>query len=257
MSKDTHIPDEWATSSGFALAAGVDAEIIGATFGFNDKLGAGAMCLNLTFEVEDSEPIDQSFSIGNGWEITEKGDLIVAADGKSRGINKSTNLGLLIDSIIGAGPFADRGPLFDGEPPFDTPRRASNWIGTRWTIGTKTVKRKNPTNDKEIEKEAYIFDAYLGRSDEAPAKPAKKGAAGGKPAAKPAAKAAVADYGIEDDDLREQIIAAAVAADGDHDAFVEACYTLDGVDGDAAVEKAIYNKRPGSLWSAVLSGDLS
>jgi len=256
MSKDTTIPDEWATSTGFALSAGADAEIIGAVFGFNDKLGAGVMCLNLTFSVEDAEPVDQSFSIGNGWEITEKGDLIVTADGKSRGVNKSTNLGLLIDSIVGGGPFIDRGPLFDGEPPFDTPRRASNWIGTRWTIGNHEVKRKNPATGIEKVSEAIVFDAYLGRSDEAPKGAKGKPAAAGKLAGKPAAKKADDTYGIDDDDLRGQIVDAAKGADGDHAAFIEECYKFDGVDGDAAVEKAIYNKKPGSLWAAVMSGDL-
>lgn len=257
MSKDNTIPDEWATSTGFALSAGADVEIIGAVFGFNDKLGAGVMCLNLTFSVEDAEPVEQSFSIGNGWEITEKGDLIVTADGKSRGVNKSTNLGLLIDSIVGGGAFIDRGPLFDGEPPFDTPRRASNWIGTRWTIGNLEVKRKNPLTGIEKVSEAIVFDAYLGRTDDTPkAKDGKPAASGNKGAGKPAAKAAADTYGIDDDQLREQIIDAAKSADGDHAAFIEACYQFDGVDGDAAVEKAIYNKKPGSLWAAAMSGDL-
>lgn len=249
-----HDINEWETGSGLSLA-GADAEIIGATFGFNDKIGAGVICANFTFQpTEGGDPVEQSFSVGNGWEIAEKGDLLVTADGRPRKINSNTNFGRLIDSITGAGMFADRGPACKGEVPFDTPRRASNWIGTMWTVDTVQVKTTNPSTKVEGVKDAYVFTDYLGRSDDAPT----KGKAGGKPAGRPAASAGRGaakpkagpddDFGIEDDDLRAALVELAATSD-DHASFVEAAYDIDGVEGDGAVEKAIYNKKPGSLWA--------
>lgn len=249
-----HDINPWETGAGLPLV-GADATITDAKFGINAKIGADALCLILTFQPDGTdEEVEQSFSVGNGWEPAEKGDLLVSADGKPRKINANTNLGLLIDSIIGVGPFAQRGPAAD-TPPFADPKRASDWIGTRWTVDTHKVDRKNPQTGVTTSKDAYVFTAYLGSADDNP-KGASKAAAKGAGAGKPAAKKADDTYGIDDDDLRAELIKAAKKADGDHNDFIENALAVEGVDGDSAVEKAVYAKKPGSLWAAVQAGDL-
>lgn len=256
MSDDINIPDEWQTSSGLSLA-GAEVEIIGAVFGFNQNIGADTICLNFTFQpLEGGDPIEQSFSVGNGWEIAEKGDLLAAADGRARSINRSTNLGRLIDSILGVGDFAKRGPAFKGEgAPFGSPKRASEWIGTKWLVDTIPVETRNPKTQEVKTKDAYVFVDFLGSGSGAggSVKAAGAKATGGKAdkaAGKATAKAADEDtYGIEDAELRAELLELAKGSDS-HDEFVEAAYKVDGVDGDQAVEGAILKKRAGSLWAA-------
>lgn len=234
MSEFTLGDSEWETGSGLALA---DADVVvsAASFGYNANLGADVLCANFTFvPAEGGEPIEQSFSVGKGWEALEKGAKLVSEDGRARKINGQTNYGRLIDSAVQAVQASG------GEMPFQSPRIADGWVGTSWHVGTVSVPTTNPSTKKETVSDKFVFTAFLGTtSTEAAAKPA----AG---AAKASGKAAT---GI-DPKLRLALVELAEASD-DHDAFTEKALELDGVEGNREAEKLVLKTGPGSIWHEV------
>jgi hypothetical protein len=90
--------NKWGFTSGLPLSD-VDATITGFEFGFNANVGAGIVCANIEFTVdEDGEAHEQSFSVGEGWDIADKGGSITGR----KALNKNSNWGRLAMSMVDA-----------------------------------------------------------------------------------------------------------------------------------------------------------
>lgn len=236
--------DEWQTSSGLPLA-NADVEVLEASFGFNAKIGADTLCMNFTFGTLDDdgqvvgETIDQSFSVGSGWEARDGGKYLVDENGnKNRTVNKQTNFGRLIDSAREAISASDE------EFPFTSPRIAEDWIGTRWHVGTVQVTTRNPQTEKETTKDAFVFTKYYGKTTTEKKAPAAKGKTSSKAAAK-------ADEG--DDELaalRAQLVALAGECE-DHEEFVDKALEIKGVEGGPLERAVMRAKGDASIWAEV------
>lgn len=238
MSEFTLNDQEWETGSGLALA---DANVVvtAASFGYNANLGADVLCANFTFvPVEGGEPIEQSFSVGKGWEAVNKGANLVSEDGRPRKINGQTNYGRLIDSAVQAVQASGR------EMPFASPRMAEGWVGTSWHVGTVAITTTNPVTKKEAIKDAFVFTAFLGSVE---------GSAGNVGKADKASTTTTKKASGLDPKLRMELTELAEAAD-DHDSFVEKALALDGVEGNREAEKLVLKTGPGSIWHEVKEG---
>lgn len=230
--------DEWTLGTGLALAGG-DWTVAACSFGFNAKLGADALCANFVFTDPSGESEDQqqSFSVGKGWEAVDGGEALVREDGQRGKIGKTTNYGRLVNSAMDATKAAGVAM------PFASPRLAAGWVGTSWTLGT--VSYTTQFKDEEAkERSAFVFTAYKGAGATATAVKAP----GGKAAPKAPSATDI------DADLLAALHALAVTHAADHDAFVEAAYEIDGVDGVKHVEKAILKSAAGSIWASGAAG---
>lgn len=233
--------NEWELSSGLDLD-GATVDITDVEFGFNAKLGAGVLCANFTFvNTESGDEYEQSFSVGKDWDTDRTGKELVSD--RPKRINKNTNYGMLIASAV---ELVDDPSDLGGSP-----KDATIWVGTRWTMGTVKVLRRNPTTGAETEKDAIVFKEFHGRDLD-----------GAEPEAKPAAKTtakkatgarkATPKDGPPDDidaELWDALLTLAREAD-DHDGFLEAALDIDGVEGNKAAQKAVMGTKAGSVWAA-------
>ena len=233
--------DEWQTSSGLPLA-NADVQVQEAAFGFNAKIGADTLCMNFTFVTLDEEgnvvgeSIDQSFSVGSGWEARDGGRFLVDEGGnKGRTVNKQTNFGRLIES-------ARETIKASGEDyPFASPRVAEDWIGTKWHVGTVQVTTRNPQTDKETTKDAFVFTKYYGKTT-------ADGGSTKKTTAK-AKKEEAADDGAVSE-LRARLVALAGECE-DHEEFVDRALEIPGVEGGPLERAVMRAKGDASIWAEV------
>ena len=234
--QDQELDESWQTTSGLPLAD-ADVEISEFTFGFNPKIGNGlALCANITFrDLASGEEAEQSFSTGQNWEATSKG----AAAEKNGGTGKQSfssqsNFGRLIDSAVksGAGSaLAPRGQTY----------QADTWIGTQWHTGTVKVTSTNPTDQKQIERDAIVFEKFLGvNAGDGAVKPATNGSAKGKGAGKGAAAELDADL--------EAALLQLAADSEDHDTFMAAALGIAEVADSKEATNAVMNSGKGSIW---------
>jgi len=231
MSNEHGIPDEWQTGSGLALD-GAQVIITKAQFGFNANLGPDVPVLNLTLTPsEGGEDIEQSFSVGKGWEFKNKGDLLEPANGKARPVNNQTGLGRLIDSAVAA--IKASGEDF----PFSTPKVASNWVGTEWTFKSNEHEVVNPKNNEKKVSLFWTVTEYHG-----------KGEGAAKTTAKTTTKAKAAEP--ENTELVEQLFALARES-ADHESFMDAALELPGVENSPLEKRVIKAKGDGSIWGEV------
>lgn len=244
----TTAEDQWQTSSGLPLA-NADVQVVALEFGYNAKLGSDILCANFQFAPIDDdgelgEVIDQSFSVGKGWEAVEKGAFLIDENGsRTRTVNGQTNFGRLVNSAVAA--IKESGEEF----PFLSPRIASGWVGTRWHIGTEQVTSTNPQTGKESVKDAFVAAKYLGKIDEA----AGVKAAGSKASATGGSKKAKdADEDDETQALRKRLLELAREHD-DHDDFVDAAFKIDGVEGGPLERAVMRSKGDGSIWAEAKS----
>lgn len=236
--KDQEQLDEsWQTTSGLPLAD-ADVEITDFTFGFNPKIGNGlALCANITFrDLESGEEAEQSFSTGQNWEATSKG----AAAEKNGGTGKQSfssqsNFGRLIDSAVSSGAgssLAPRGQTY----------QADTWIGTQWHTGTVKVSNTNPTDGKVIERDAIVFQKFIGvNTGEGAAAPATNGSAKSNAKSK-AATAAELDAALE-----AELLTLAASSDT-HDDFMAAALEIAAVADSKDATNAVMNSGKGSIW---------
>lgn len=223
--------NEWELSSGLALD-GATGTITAMEFGFNAKIGAGVLCANMSITPDDGgEVIEQSFSVGKGWDASRDGSELVREGGGGGSINKSTNFGILIASAIDC---LDG----DGSKLGGTPRSTETWIGTTWDWGTVKHMTRNPTTGAEAEKDKFVVTKYHGRDG---------AAAAAKPAG--AAKKAAAATEEIDPELWDKLVALA-GEHAEHDTFVEAALDLPEVEGSKPAQKAVMGTRAGSVWAA-------
>lgn len=233
------LDEKWGVTSGLPLAD-VDAEITGLEFGFNAKIGAGRMCANVEFTtVDDGETHDQSFTIGDGWEIAGKGASITGR----KQLNSNSNWGRFANSCVDAcgGPEAINKALPDTDY-----REAAGWLGTKWHLGTVEIEVYNPEKKETKKGNALVATAFLGVNGEAPKSAGKKSAgASGKGTAK-AGKPGLADTNPE---LFAELVTLAGEHD-DHDGFMAAALELEAVEGDALAMNAVMSTKAGSVWAS-------
>jgi hypothetical protein len=263
------LDQEWETTTGLPLD-GANVTITAAEFGYNADIGAGVVCMNMTFVDDDTEAeVEQSFSVGKTGEPNRDGSELTGAPAKFSG---RSNYGRLIDSV--------RSLVDHPGEVIGSPKKAEGWVGTKWTVGTTPVETTNPNKpDEKKVKDALVFVAYHGKADGKPAK-AKAGATS-KRAAKPAPVAdddddetdeAAADPAVGTSEVRgdavdadsgntlgidaalwKRLVKMAKASDT-HDEFSDLALELDEVDADKKVQKAVLSTKAGSVWHAV-NGD--
>lgn len=243
---DENYADEWETSSGFALD-GATGVITDMQFGFNNNIGPGIVCANLTITLdEDGEETTQSFTVGGRNEANRDGTIL---EGNAK-INKRSNFGILIESV--------KDCVDDPVNEIGRVRDVASWIGTRWTWGTIDVETTNPSTGETTPKSKFIVTEYHGRvdadeddddDDEAPK--AKKAATKKKAATRKKAKA---KDDITSTDLWAELLELAEQHD-DHEDFVDEALDIDGVEGNREFSQAVMKSGPGSVWYAAHGED--
>lgn len=225
--------DPWKITSGLPLAD-TDVEILAFEFGFNAKIGAGLICANITFGIDEGEPVEQSFTVGDGWEITGKGAGIAGR----KGLSGQSNWGRFVESCIGA-VGANFREILAGVSPWE----AAGWVGTRWHLNTTEVESTNPTTGVSKKYQKIIATDFLGTGDGSVIKAAGTKSA---PAKKAGGKPGLADTNPE---LFAALLELAGAHD-DHDAFMAAALELPEVEADATAMNAVMSVKAGSVWAA-------
>ncbi len=227
--------EAWGVSTGLPLDD-VDATITKMEFGYNAQIGAGVMCANITFKTDDGEEHEQSFTIGNGWEITGKGAEISGR----KTINANTNYGRLVGSMVKTVGPENMSDEFPDPRGF---RLAAQFVGSRWHLGTEKVETTNPTTGEKKAKDAIVFTKYLGKSD-------GDGGSGAKSkSGKSSGKATLKDT---DPELFAKLVKKAKAFDS-HEEFVEA--VLDAYEDNQAAVNAIMSSKAGSPWAEAQGDD--
>lgn len=237
--------DLWQTSSGLPLDGAV-ATIAKGEFKVDNSYAAGAVVLELTFEVE-GEYSTQLYSCGKQAEIKERGARIEGV----RKINSQTGYGRWMDAAVALegvkAVLAERG----------TPFEASVWEGLVFELGSIQIETTNPTTGKVATRSMIVPVGFEGEGEgkgsetEAAAKaaPAPAKATAKKAATKPAAAVAPAPAVEEWRVDLVQAAAKVVAEGGGHDAFVDAALELDGIATNRAAMKAVMDTTEGSIWA--------
>lgn len=241
--------DPWATTSG--LIDDVTVTITDAYFTFDPQYNDGQTLLlkvQGTTDDEENPEFDQFFPCGNGWETTDKGKSASREDGKKKGFNKNSGYGMFFTRAINAGAgevLRDRG----------TPMEADVWKGLTFHFKRETIDFGGEIGKKD----RILPDVFLPNGMGGASAPAASPKAAGGAVTKadpgpetPAAGNSGASGGKLDIPvpLRAKLKVAARNA-ANHDAFIEAAYGIDGVDGNAAVEEAILD--PNGLYAELLS----
>lgn len=229
-------------SSGLPLD-NTDGVIIGFEFGYNAAIGAGVVCANIKVLTENGDEAEQSFSVGDGWEIAGKGASI--ASDQPRRLSKRSNWGRLVDSMVAALGGAEAALTTMPDLNF---RHAACWIGTKWHWGTTKVASKNMQTGVEKEKDAIIVTKFIGKDGEL-----AQATAAAAPTTKAAGKKGKPGLADTDAELFGTLVKLA-ASHEDHDSFMAAALELDTVDGNAAAMNAVMSTKPGSAWAAAQAG---
>lgn len=226
----------WNLGSGLPLD-GAEVTVAAAAFTFNNDYAANACVLELSFVDDQGTEAKQLYSLGKGWEPQADGERAGHESGTFKKINDNSNYGKWLKAFMaadGAMEYA-RGT---GKEPDD----ASLWLGMRLKL-----KASKYTTQTGKESTTMVVDQFLGGSGAAVggASPVARLGNGQVKASAPAVTPASDDM---DDDLREGLLKLAAALDT-HDEFMDAALELDGVAGVKANERAVMNKKPGSIWA--------
>lgn len=223
--------NSWETSSG--LIDEYTGEVVDAHFGYKEEYRNGEALL-LFLEIQTGDPelgeagvITEQYPVGNGWETGDKGKTTTHESGRAKKFNGNSGIGLLIDSIRDAGGIAALSKKGESN-------EAASYIGLNATFTRKEFSMKNPDGGDDVKwARMLVSEVHQGN---------------GKTVAKKAESAQ--DTSSDDSETpsaTEHKIPAALKIKlkklageaADHDAFVEAAYEIDGVDGNQAVEDAV------------------
>lgn len=273
----------WKTSSG--KLDDFDMTIEDAFFGTdpNYRKGTATVFIVRGAAEIDGEVVDDEYkmfySVGEGWEAHKGGRALVHGSGKES-VNRSSNMGKLIDAVAGLGDEVIEELMERGEA-----TEADTWEGLRFHFQNKTYPIKDSETGEISNYDVSLPTEYLG-VDETNAKPkaktATKGARGkgggseeaapkarsrktaDKPADKPAARSRSRkpepEPVEEDDDLRAAVVEfAAEFAEDAHELFIQAVYDpeefpqADDIDEDEDLAAEVMDP-DSELWAEAHAG---
>lgn len=234
MPKTDEYNPSWDLESG--LADEYDLKIEDAYATFDAEYNDGQTCLvklegKKTIDGEVSDEVLQ-LSCGNGWEPKDKGARVAREDGNTKKtFNKNSGFGLFLQGVRNTEAFS---LLKDADV-----RDMSIWKGLSFRLQRKEIDYGGEIGKKD----KMVPTEFLG-----------SGKGGGK------AKASSSDDGEADAKLPPKVKKAikkvaeeTVENGGDHDAFVEAAFALDEVNGVAAAESAVMDSGEGSIWAEAVA----
>lgn len=220
------------------------------------------LLLALDWECDDPEISTESpllYPCGSGWEAYERGLKARSEDGNERrSFNNSTSLAHFVKAAFDAGAedvIRDRAGS-------DGAKRADIWKGLRFHMERKEYGKGQYRSEK------LVPTKYLGAGEDDPGKslsgsgtitpahqapvPSEGGAkrADPPPADAPASGGGGGAGGLSTK-LRVKLRDAAKKVKGeggDHDAFVELAYTIDGTGNNPAADEAIMDEGEESIW---------
>jgi hypothetical protein len=250
MSDDKEF-DPWELTSG--LVDDADVAFKECSFGFRSDYNDGQTLLFMADAIIDGddgpEESELIFPCGNGWEATEKGAKAKREDGKRKGFNKNSGYGLLISAATEVGA----GDVLKGR---GTPMEAAIWNGLVFHMKRKKISYGGDIGEKErllpTEFKGYVDAGKVTKPTTKPDTDQARKAAGVPAASAPAA----ADNGAATEGLpaKLRIGLRKLAEDvkgggGDHDAFLEKAFEMEGVEGNSAAENAVMADGADSIWA--------
>lgn len=214
--------DGWGLSEGGSLGTGT-VTINAASFGYDAQYKNGEQELAIIEGLvvnEDGEEHDwrQFFSIGAGWSIVDGGTRVERVNGKKANFQKQSKYGLWIAGALDSGAaevLRGRGPATN----------AKVWASLIFEVGSREQDYGGDIGKKPV----LVPVKYLGEKGSATASTAS--------AATPASSEAPAS-GEVPGALKAKLKRLAAEHDT-HDAFVDAAFLIDGVDGNKHVESLV------------------
>lgn len=238
--------DPWAVSTGLVESI-EEGEITNAFFGYDSDIKENVCYFKLVINTNDPDIGDdgehiEAYSCGDGWEPADKeGSRVQREDGKEKNFNRSSKMGKLTTAAITLAEdnMRDRGAPFE----------AATWIGLKFSFEQTELGKFKGEPYFGLMPTEYLGTVETGKKTSKPAssKPAST------PKATPAASTSSNGGGELDPKLRAQLMALAVDCDS-HAQFVERAFSeLEGVSGNKEVEKAVIDRKPGSLYAEATS----
>lgn len=226
---DTMSFDEaWELSSGLPLA-GATVTVSAVDFGYRQNIFPDTVFCNLTFDVEGGEPREQSYSVGGGYEAKERGKRIERVDGKNKGVSDQSNYGKFIKAALAVPGVKAYLQGINADPLV-----AATWEGMRFVLGSIEHETTNKNTDTKSKKQLVVPVEFLGvGADEKLSTPAKAPQ-------------------VDPTDLDPALTATLLELAGnsaDHDTFMAAAFSVEGVEGNAAAENAVMQAGKGSIWA--------
>lgn len=261
MAEEEYDFDPWEASSG--LPAYLQVRIDNPHFGYDVQVGNGTTCL---FKPEGTilsgdgidEPAEftQFYGCGPGWEPAGKGGTrAVREDGKARQFNENVAYAWLFKSLKEAAKQQD---MLDQLRKKGTPFDAATWSGLTLDLERIQLPEFEGQDGKMVKRNLLTVKQIVKMGD---AKVAPKPDEEVDEMAKVSSKAeesASSNGGSTVDELdpktKAKLKAAARAvreAGGEHRAFVEQAFEIDGVLDNAVAEQAIMDQGDGSIWASV------
>lgn len=252
--------DPWETSTG--LPDKITVRIENPHFGYNVESETPTRCLficegTIIAGTEDGSSADfnQWFSCGDGWEPGGKnGARLVREDGRARQLNNNSAYGRFFTSLRKA---AEKQDLMDVLRKRGTPFDAATWLGLEvyvereqfsWTDREGNNHDSSRLNVMRIEK---IGDKVAGKTEKGETTEAAASVKSNEPAEAPASSNGSGEL---DPKLKAKVRAAArqvKEAGGEHKAFVELAFDIDGVLDNPVAEEAIMDEGAESIWASV------
>lgn len=244
--------DPFKLSSGLPLS-GAEVTVEKVEFGYDNEYSADALVAMITFVPDEGETPTrpQIYSMGANFEAVDRGERVQHKSGKQANFNDNSTWGKFITAFTTMEGAAEA--MKETRERDSSPFEASWLVGMRFKLGDLTYSafagKGNPLKEKTL----IVPVEYLGTANGAAAKPAAKSGGklapkAGKAAPKKEEEAAADDFGIDDEDTRNAIIALA-AEHTDFGDFAEAALDVDGVGENAAWRKAVMSSKAGSIWA--------
>jgi hypothetical protein len=254
--------DPYALGSGLPLAD-TDATVVGVEFRFDTEYSADACVAAIMFEPDEGENQEQLYSLGKGWEPTDRGASTAHVSGRELNFNKNSNYGRFLTAAYECEGFLD-----EVREAGILPQSQDMFLGKRFTLGTVEYTTRNPSkkDSEETVKSAIIPTAYLGWGEEeeeeeeveAPkrtkkvaakkAAPKKAAATKGPSAIEKKQIALIAALDEEDEDLVQALRDLALESE-DHETFMEAAMELEGVAESDTAQQVAMSSKPASIWA--------